>query len=56
MGVALSDTLPDELSLHHQFHLPASIPILNGLATPFCVNIYARGYRTCARGTTGTQC
>ena len=43
MGVALSDTLPDELSLHHQFHLPASHPYSKWIGHSFFVSISMRG-------------
>ena len=43
IGIVLSDTLDDELSLHHQFHLPARHPLSEWIAQSFFVSISMRG-------------
>ena len=57
MGIVLSDTLADELSLHHQFHLPAMHPYSKWIAQSFFVSISMRGdTQRAPKGTSGTQC
>ena len=43
IGIVLSDTLAEELSLHHQFHLPAMHPYSEWIAQSFFVSISMRG-------------
>lgn len=43
IGIVLSDTLADELSLHHQFHLPERHPYSEWIAQSFFVSISMRG-------------
>ena len=43
MGIVLSDTLAEELSLHHQFHLPEEHPYSDWIARSFFVSISMRG-------------
>ena len=43
MGIALTDTLAEGLSLHHQFHLPEGHPYSDWIARSFFVSISMRG-------------